>query len=88
MIFTSEPDGSCAGRDSKSTNSQPSVAPPSAQGVTWKVQMPIIAVIEVSGLDAATEDEARAFAIGLANGLPLKVTMGGVPLDAKFACKP
>jgi hypothetical protein len=60
--------------------------PPTADSKAgpWQVSCLILASIEVSRMDAATPESAIAFARKLAADLPLKVSIGGVPLPAKF----
>lgn len=51
---------------------------------TWNVNKTIQALIEVSATDASTLEEAQEFADSLIAALPLKVSIGGVPLEASF----
>lgn len=86
MILPHEHDG-FASRNQDLTNSP--AAPPSSSDVIetaapWQVHCAITAVIEVARADAATPEEAAQFAKQLAADLPLKVSIGGVPLPAAF----
>lgn len=75
-------DNGFAVRNLDETSTPASSAP--AKKPDWKVRLAVVVEVPVPRLDAPTPDHAIQFAKELASGLPLQVSLGGVPLKAAF----